>query len=93
MDPSYVPKILQLNKLWSPTSWKKNHEEDESKVAVLYSGGTIGMVPGDDGGRLLNLPSYVTSGCLELRSPLQCKRRGLFYLRHPDLLQLRIFLC
>lgn len=51
MDPSYLPKVLR--KLGDgvekrSTSYLKN---DESKVMVIYSGGTIGMVRDEDGGK------------------------------------------
>uniref|UniRef100_A0A1E1XG16 asparaginase n=1 Tax=Amblyomma aureolatum TaxID=187763 RepID=A0A1E1XG16_9ACAR len=46
MDASYVPKVLHS---LTGEGWRHYATNDESRVLVIYTGGTIGMVKDDDG--------------------------------------------
>ena len=49
LDPSYAPKILRKNKSISRAE-SSGSLVNESKVLVLYTGGTIGMMRSTKGG-------------------------------------------
>jgi len=49
IDPSYAPKILRKNKSITRAE-STGSLVNESKVLVLYTGGTIGMMKGSKGG-------------------------------------------
>ncbi|KAK8757988.1 hypothetical protein V5799_004381 [Amblyomma americanum] len=48
MDASYVPKVLH-SLTDESEGWRHYATNDESRVLVIYTGGTIGMVKDDDG--------------------------------------------
>ncbi|KAL1481904.1 hypothetical protein MTO96_015220 [Rhipicephalus appendiculatus] len=48
MDASYVPKVLH-SLTDDDEAWRKYATNDEARVLVIYTGGTIGMVKDKDG--------------------------------------------
>ncbi|CAN7951968.1 unnamed protein product, partial [Ixodes pacificus] len=70
MDTSYTPKVLRKTNDCM-VSQEVGAAANESRVLVLYSGGTIGMVRGKDGGefRFMSLSRHLRHAILRSNVP------------------------